>query len=185
MAFGRIGFERWRFELGAARQNDGALDIVLELADVPGPSVLFEHLRCRLRYSPDFLAEPSRIFVHKIPCKQRDVARALPQRRHGNRKYIQAVVEVAAECPFLDHLPEIPICGRNDAHIHRDGLGAPEAFKLFFLQSSEQLGLKLQRNVPDFIKKKRPLMRELEPPDLASGGPGESPFLMAKEFALE
>src|SRR5215472_17889724 len=60
-----------------------------------------------------------------------------------------------------------------------------ESLKFLFLQNAQQFCLKLQRDVPDFVKEQGALVREFEAPRLLSDGSGECAFLMTKQFTFQ
>ncbi len=123
--------------------------------------------------------------AQKISYKQRDIFAALAQRREGDWKDLQAIVQVAAELAGDDHLGEIAIGGGDEANVDGNCSGSADAFEFFFLQRSQNFGLEFRRKVPYFIEKERALMGEFQPADFLRDGPGESPFFVTKEFALE
>ena len=76
-------------------------------------------------------------------------------------------------------------CGRHQAHVHVDRLGAAQALELLFLQYAEQFGLQLWRDVADLVEKQRPPVRELETADLLADGAGKGALLVAEQLALQ
>src|SRR5580693_644264 len=62
---------------------------------------------------------------------------------------------------------------------------AAEPFKLLLLQDAQQFRLKFQRDVADFVQKKRALVHQLETPHFLSNCAGKGAFLMAEQLALE
>src|SRR6185503_7842036 len=92
------GVERRQLEAGAAREDDRAMDGVLQLADVPGPRMA--HEACHdLR--------------HEVAYEKRDVLGPLAERGKVYRNDVQAVVEVGSEFSILDQLLERTV-GRGD-----------------------------------------------------------------------
>src|SRR6185369_4300664 len=75
---------------------------------------------------------------------------------------------------------------RDDPDIHRLQAVGADSFELLFLQGSQQLGLKSQRNVTDFVEKQRAAVGQLElAVATAPLGAGESPGGDAEELRLE
>src|SRR5262249_32637651 len=62
---------------------------------------------------------------------------------------------------------------------------AAESLKFLFLQNAQQLRLKFERDVPDFVQKERALMREFEPSRFLRDCSGECAFLMTKQFTFQ
>ena len=81
----------------ARREDDRALDDVLQLADVARPGVAHQGVHDRGRDGLDLPAHPPGEPLGEMADQQRDVVAALAQRRQHDREDVQAVVEVAAE----------------------------------------------------------------------------------------
>src|SRR6185295_4799609 len=114
-----------------------------------------------------------------------DVARSIPQRRHGDRKYVEPVIQVRAETLFTNQLRQVEIRCCDDSDIHLNGSRAAQALELLFLQDAEQLGLQLEWQVADLIQEQRALIRQLE----SAGGLGErsreGAALVTEQLAFE
>jgi hypothetical protein len=54
---------------------------------------------------------------------------SLAQRRQGDRDDVESVEEVLAEPPVRDQLLEIPVRGRDHAHVDVDALRAAESLE--------------------------------------------------------
>ena len=63
--------------------------------------------------------------------------------------------------------------------------GRSQVLKLVMLDRPEQLGLYLQRQLPDLVQAKRGSVGNLEPADLPTIGPGKGSLLPAEQFALD
>ena len=61
-------------------------------------------------------------------------SKAIPERRHGNRKNIQAVPEILPEPALADLLFQIAIGGGNNSDIGLNRSGAAQPFKLTVLR---------------------------------------------------
>jgi hypothetical protein len=109
-----------------------------------------------------------------------NIIRAISQRRQYYWENIQTVVQIAAEAPFRNHLPQISI-GRSDKpHIDADGASAAQALEFLLLQYSQQLRLQLQWDIAHLVKEKSSLMRQLETADLLRYSAGEGTLLVAE-----
>src|SRR5437764_13212154 len=95
----------------------------------------------------------------------RDIFAPLAQRGNEDGKNFQPIVKIAAETLLLDHPLQVLVGGGDQAHVHGDGAGAAEAFEFPFLQSPQELRLKLQRNVADFIQVESAMVGKLQPSD--------------------
>ena len=98
---------------------------------------------------------------------------AVAQWRDDNGEHVQPIVEIAAKQAVLHHLRQVAIGGGDDAHIHVQSPRAAQALEFLFLKNAQQLGLKFQRDVADFVKKQRAAVGEFEAPHLLRDGPGE------------
>src|SRR5690606_11619300 len=107
------------------------------------------------------------------------------QRWEAEADLCEAIVEVAAEFAVLNHLLDFAVGGRDDAHVHVDGLGASHAAKLTGLDGTEQLGLQVDAHLSELVEEECALVGPLEDTLVLGGGAGERALLVAEEFALE
>jgi hypothetical protein len=61
----------------------------------------------------------------------------------------------------------------NDANVHALWAVAAEALEFLFLKNAQELGLKLEGQIADFIKEERATVGELEAADFLVDGAGE------------
>ena len=111
--------------------------------------------------------------VHEVASQESNVAGTLAQGRRSDGNYVQAVVEILVEFAFADALSEVAIgCGDEadvDAYIFRTAY----PLKFALLQNAQELGLDLERQLPDFIQKERGAVGLLETADALLDGAGE------------
>src|SRR6185369_4064364 len=81
----------------AIEHQDGALDGLLELADVPRPRPGLEPGGGAVPERHRGLAVGARARLEEVPREQRDVAAALAQRRHADDDQVQPIEQVFAE----------------------------------------------------------------------------------------
>src|SRR5437762_9662515 len=81
-----------------------------------------------------------------------DIFRAFPQGWNVNRKNIQAVKQVFAKFPLLNHLSEVAIGGRDQAGIGVNSPCASQPLEFSLLEHTQQLGLQLDGNIPDLVR---------------------------------
>ena len=74
--------------------------------------------------------------------EDRDVGRALAQRRQADRERVDAVVEILAEPRVADELIERPVGRRDQAEVDLDRLVAAEPLEPPLLERAQQLGLR-------------------------------------------
>ena len=103
-----------------------------------------------------------------------------------DRQDVQTVIQVLPELPFLHHLPEVLVGGRDHPDIHRNHLFAAQAEHLALLQSPQKPQLDVHGNLPDLIQKQGALVGQFEHALFpAASGAGEGPLLVAEELALQ
>ena len=78
---------------------------------------------------------------------------AFAQRRHFDRKHVQAIKQVFAELALGDQFFQAPVGGGNYPHVGLDRLVATDLFVTAFLQHAQQLDLHGQGHIADFIEK--------------------------------
>src|SRR6202041_2646501 len=127
--------------------------------------------------------------VREMPDKEAhefgDVLFSLAERRKRNRENIQAIVEVFAELAVLDHVPQITVGGSDDTDIDSRRAGAAHWLELALLKHTEELGLKFQGHVTNFIEEQRATVGEGKAADVRIDGARESSAFMAEKLAFE
>src|ERR1700687_4486760 len=84
-------------------QNDGPLQHILQLTNVPRPVIPREGFHRGCRNVVDCPAHPLRMFLNEVAREQRYVFAALPERRYAQRKDVEPVVQVGAKFVFVHH----------------------------------------------------------------------------------
>ena len=173
-------------ERRARRQDDGALQDVLELADVAGPVVAPRASASRRQgcVSIRLLSARDRP-PHQVLDEQRDVLAAIAQRRERDREHVEPIVQVAAEAALAHFLGQIAVGRGDDAHVDVHRARAAQPLELSFLQHAQQLGLQLERQLADFVEEERAAVGELEAADLGRVRAGERAALAAEQLALD
>src|SRR5262249_54262177 len=99
---------------------------------------------------------------------------------------VQAIEEILTERPLRDHLPQIPIRGRDDTHVD-DAAAAVSAERLQFasFEKSQQQALHPQRHLADLVEKRRSVMCHLELAWLVAIGAGETASDVTKQLGFE
>ena len=111
--------------------------------------------------------------------------RPLAQRRQPDRERVDAVVEVLAEARVADELLERPVGRRDQPEVDFDRRVAAEALEAPLLEHAQQLRLRDDRQVADFVEEQRAVVGELEAARLAVVGAGERALFVAEDFRLE
>ena len=112
----------------------------------------------------------------------RNVLHALPQRGHLDRHDVEAIEQVFAELALRDQALEIPVRGRDHAHVHGDvGVPAHPSEGARF-EDAQQLRLELRGHLSDFVQQQRPAIRELEETLLELLGVREGSLLVPEQL---
>ena len=100
-------------------------------------------------------------------------------------EHVEPVKKIGTERALFDHVLEILVGGGHAAEIDFDDLVAAHARDLALLQHAQQVGLRLQADVADFVEKYRAAFGDFKFSLLAVLRAGERAFFMAEEFAFE
>ena len=155
-------------------------DGVFEFADVAGPAVERHEAQSGGGDIADFLPVFVGETAGKMPGQQRDVIRALAERRHENLDDVQTVKQILAEGAGRDALFEVAIAGGHHADIHGDGFFAADPLEGAGFEDAEELGLDGQVDIRDLVEKEGPAVGAFEAADALHGRPGKRAFFMAK-----
>src|ERR1700686_4484671 len=166
-------------------QNDGSLQHILQLPNVPWPVIPREGFHCGGGNVVDCPAHSLCMFLNEVAREQRYLFAALPKRRHAHREDVEPVVQVGAKFLFVHHRLQVPIRGGYEADVGSDRSVAAHALEFLVLDGAQQLRLEFERHLTDLIEKQRALVSQLEAPNLLRNRPGERTLLMAEKFALE
>src|SRR6266446_3814485 len=84
-----------------------------------------------------------------------------------------------------DHLVEVAIRRRDDAHVDAPRPRAAEPLEFLLLKDAEELRLELERDVADLVEEERPAVCQLEASDPLRDRAREGAALVAEQLALE
>src|SRR5579859_1989397 len=165
----------------AVAQGYGALDAVLEFADVARPIILHQ----RFHRGAGYVHFRVRRVAFQEPVNEHgDIAAAFAQRGHEERDHVQPKIKIFAEGAVLVGGFEVAVGGRNNTDIHLDALVAADRTDFFFLQDAQQLSLQLQRQLANFIEEDRAPVGGLEQSLLRLQSAGEGAFFVPEKFAF-
>src|SRR5277367_2518038 len=181
----RLQISEWYVEHSPCGQNHGALDEILQLANVPWPMIGDQNIHGFRGNRVDRPVHAPRELPGKVPDQQRNIVAAIPERRQQNRKNIQAIKQVGSELMVRNHFRKIAVCRRNQASVALQRARAPEPLELALLQNAQQLRLQFQRYFADLVQENRSTAREFKAPDALRDRAGESASLMAEDLAFE
>ena len=117
--------------------------------------------------------------------ERRNIFTAITKGRDGDGKDVEAVVKVGAIFFVGDEMFEVGIGGGDETDINFLSACAAEAFELLFLKDAQKLGLKVERDVADFVEKEGAFMSEFKAADALRDGAGEGTLFVAEELAFE
>jgi hypothetical protein len=115
----------------------------------------------------------------------RNVFASIPQGRQRDRKYIQAIVQIAAKFSALYHPLEVLVSRGDQTYVDAMRAPAPEPFEFLFLQNAEELRLQRERYVTDFIEEQGSFVSQVEAADFLRDRSGKSSPFVAKKLTLK
>ena len=130
----------------------------------------------------DCLSGSSGISFHQVLDQQRNVILPLAQRWNTDRKDVQPVEKILAECTGMHGRIEVPIGRGNHTDIDRNWLVTPNPLQFSFLENAQQSKLRLGRKFADLVKENRPAIGGLEPSRASLKCPGKGTFFMAEKL---
>ena len=98
---------------------------------------------------------PLRVLLHEVVDQQRNVFAPIGQPRQIDRHDFQPMVQIFAKRAGGNRLLQVAIRGRQNPHIHFHRLVRADARDLAALQHAQQLDLRRNRHVADFVQKQR------------------------------
>ena len=174
--------------MGLGVEDEHAFDDVAQLADVAGPVILLEGGE-----GGSVISTCGRPYCWPNSCEefageQRDVFLAVAQRRNEEGDDVEAVEEVFAEVAAGDLFFEVFIGGGDDAGVDVDGSAGADGIEALFVQSAQNLCLRLQAHVADFVEEEGAAIGALEGAALfgwLAGSTGTGAVAIAKELGLD
>src|SRR6266404_5138579 len=166
-------------------ENDAARDVVLQLSNVTGPVVANQGAHGFLRDGFDGFVHGVCELLNEVFHQLGDIRFPFAQRRKINRKSIQAVVQIFAEFAVANHLFQVLVGCSNDANIDSCCACTADRLKLTLLEHAEQLGLKLEWHVSNFIEEQSAVIRQREAADMRIDGARKGSTFVSEELAFE
>src|SRR5271167_4062819 len=172
-------------QLWTRGQNYRPLNHVLQLPDVPWPTVVDQSIHALLGNAFDVSVHTLGEALDEMPHQQRDILPPLAQCGDPDWEDIQPVEKIGAKFLLLHQSAEIAIGGGNRARVRREGARASQAFELALLQDAQQFGLEFERNLSNLIQEDGSPIGQLEATDPLRNGAGEGASLMSEQFAFQ
>src|SRR5579871_5317186 len=116
--------------------------------------------------------------------QQRNVLFALTKWRNVEGDYIEPVKEIFPEVAFHDLLFQVFVGRRNNARVDGNGLLFAHRRKAALVERAQNLRLRLQTHVADFVKEEGAAVGLLKLAFLVGAGAGEGAHAMPEELAF-
>src|SRR5437867_9864876 len=171
--------------LALARERDGALDLVAELAHVARPVEAYEALERAGLEPGDALAVRLGGCPEEAIGKQWDVLPPRAQRREADRECDQPVVEVLAEAACRDLRGEVAVRRRDDTHVDPARPVVAHRHDLALLEDAQELRRHRRRHLAELVEEHGAALRRLEEATVIVGRAREGAPPVAEELALE
>jgi hypothetical protein len=164
--------------------HGGALQAVLQLADVAGPVVAHEHAE-RAVGDPELPALLLADLGHQEAGQVGHVLDSLGQGGDEDGHNVEAVVKVLAEVAGLDLVFKVAVGGSNDAHVYLLGAGPTDPLELPLLEHAQEPGLEGQADLADLVEEEGTAVGLLETPLALGYGAGEGALLVTEKLRLQ
>src|SRR5262249_46182466 len=117
--------------------------------------------------------------------EQGDVLPPRAEGREPQRDDVEAIEQILSKRALLDHVLQIAMGSRDEAHVRAQRLYAAEAFVFAILKQPEEFHLDGRRDFADLVQEQGAAFGELDATGLARRRAGERALLVAEELALE
>ena len=142
----------------------------------------FRRFRCD---SLDWTSVSFSVLCYEHLCQRYYLVDSFTQGREVEMHRVDPVEKVFTELSFTYHLFKILVSRTNKSYVYRDCLCVSDPCYAAVLEGSEQLCLKMKRNVSDLIQEERTSVSLFEFTDMVCMSICECSLYMAEELALE
>ena len=112
------------------------------------------------------------------------VLEAFAQGGHPDGEHVEPVIEVLAEASLLHEADQILVGRRDQPEVDLDRVLGADGIDLALLQRTQQLHLRIERELADLVKEQRAVTGLLEFPGPLLGSAGKRALLVAEQDAL-
>ena len=158
-------------------ENHGTEHDILELADIARPGIALKHGEGLRVDAVDVLS----LFRGEAGDEAADelghVLEAFAQGGHPDGEDVEPVIEVLAEAPLLHEADQILVGRRDQPEVDLDRVLGADGIDLALLQRTQQLHLRIERELADLVKEQRAVTGLLEFPGPLLGSAGERALL--------
>jgi hypothetical protein len=120
-----------------------------------------------------------------MPHQERDVLRALAERREADPHDGEPVEEILAEAPGRDLLGEVAVRRGDDANVDAAGRIRAQPAYLEALEGAQELRLEIERELADLVEEERPSVGRLDRALAIGDRSGERTPDVTEELALD
>src|SRR5271157_4523729 len=166
-------------------QDRGALDRVLQLADIARPGIAHQQAHRALRKAHPGATQGFLILAQEVIGEQRDVILALAERRQRDIDHVYPVEQLLAEASGLDLLFEVAVGRAQNADVEADRLVGAERIAFALLHRAQQLDLERKRQLADLVEEYGAFVRRLQESHLVLCRARECAALVAEQLAFE
>src|ERR1700722_2994825 len=170
---------------GGGIHDDDALDHVAQLAYVARPGIAHEHIDGFVGDFAGLASVGGCEFLQEMAGGERNIFFSLAQGRGEKRNHVEAVEKIFAKISAGDFVFEIFVGGGDYADIDGGQFFAADRGEALFFERAQNLGLRLQAHVSDFVEKERASAGLLEFAFFVGGCARERSFVVPEEFALD
>ena len=173
---------------GASRGGQrGARHGAFELSNVARPMIAGQLVQGVLgeRLAVDRQSVGGAVPRQQAMGQRGNIGRTLAQRREPDRERVDPVVEILTESLVPHVVIQRPVRRRDQAEVGFDGAMAPETLVAVLFEHPQQLGLRHEREVPDFVEEQRAVVCQLQPARLAIVSARKRPLFVAEDLGLE
>src|SRR5262249_48591686 len=114
-----------------------------------------------------------------------DVSCPLPERGELNVEDLQSVVEILAEVPPVDGLPQVAIRRGNDSDVRLQYANASEPLELPLLEHAKELRLRRGAHLAALVEKQNAAGGQFDLSRLGLLGSGKSATLVSEQLGLQ
>ena len=167
------------------RQQNGALDDVIQFAHVALPGVVDQRLHRRLIESDQPFAIALRVYAEEVRGQQRNIFLALAQGREWISMVLRRKSRSSRKRPFATSSARSAFVAEMMRTFTRFVFDEPTRSISPISQNPEQLCLQVDGHVGDFVEKQRAAVGQFEAAHAIGLGVGECAFHVAEQLAFE
>lgn len=158
---------------------------VFELADVSGPRITAKQID---GFGGDMAGRDAFLeadLFHEVLGEEGNVLEAVAERGQSQRHHVEAVIQIFAEAAGGDALRQVGVGGGDHADVDVNGFRGADALELALLEDAQELGLRIQGHVADFIEEERAVVGLFETAGAGLNGSSEGSADVPEQLGFE